>query len=68
MPWITSWTLLGGPLENTARTLETLAVKLGYINAWLRLEGPPENTDFPYQLMLKEELLLHLQVLLEVEH
>lgn len=53
MPWITSWTTLSGPLENTTRKLESLALKLGYINAWLRLEGPSENAGFPYQLALR---------------
>jgi hypothetical protein len=53
MPWITRWTDLEGPVEIQASKVATLAVKLGYINAWLRLEGPPKDPAFPYELVLK---------------
>lgn len=55
LPWITRWVPMAGPLDRNADELETLAVRLGYLNAWLRLEGPPESPDFPYRLSLKQE-------------
>ncbi len=55
MPWITDWIALSGPTDAAAAKLETLAVKLGHLNAWLRLEGPPGSSDFPYRLVVKAD-------------